>query len=110
MEDGSVRYNRSWKYSPERRSETNGRELQDAVKLMENTKPKVQGCLACGCGINVNLGRRHTVQCRQTTLPSLVSDCLWSAKFDAHGTMLKRHDREDELDTRNPQCVRFTRK
>ena len=39
MEDGSVRYNGSWKYSPERRSETNDRELQDALKLIKNTKP-----------------------------------------------------------------------
>ena len=31
MEDGSVRYNGSWKYSHERRSETNDRELQDAL-------------------------------------------------------------------------------
>ena len=77
---------------------------------MKNTKSKVQGGLACEHGINVNLGRRHTVQCRHTTLPSLVSDSLWTVKFDAHGTVLKRHDREDELDTRNPQRVRWTHK
>ena len=43
VEDGSVIYNRTWKYGPEGRSETHDRELQDAGKLMKNTKPKRQG-------------------------------------------------------------------
>ena len=42
-------------YSSEGRSETSERETQDALKLMKNTKPKVQGCLACEHGTNVNL-------------------------------------------------------
>ena len=43
VEDGSVIYNRTWKYGPEGRSETHDRELQDARKLMKNTKQKKQG-------------------------------------------------------------------
>ena len=31
-------------------------------------------------------------------------------EFDANGTLLKRHDRDDEVDTRSPQRVRFTHK
>ena len=93
----ALRYNGSRKYSPEGRSETNGRKLQDARKLMKNTRPKMQGCPACEHGINVNLGRRHTHACRQTTLPFLVSDSLWAVTFDAHGTVLKRHERDDEV-------------
>ena len=42
MEDGSVRYNSSWKY------------------MQTSMKPKVQGCLACEHGMNVNVGRKHT--------------------------------------------------
>ena len=61
MEDGSVRYNGSWKYSAEGRSETSEHELQDDLKLMTNTKPIVQGCLARKHGTDVYLGRRHTV-------------------------------------------------
>ena len=74
MEDGSVRHNASWKYSPERSSIANDHELRNALQKDENTKPKVQGCLACGRGINVNLGRKHTFDCRQTMLPSVVTD------------------------------------
>ena len=90
-------------------NETHERELQD-VKLMKNTKPKVQGCLACEHGLNVILFPRYTVECRHTTPPSLVTDSLWTVKFDAHGTVLKRHDRDDEADTRSPQRVRCTHK
>ena len=67
----------------------------------------MQGCLACEHGINVNLRRRHTVECRQTTLLSLVTDSLWTVKFDARGTVLKRRDRDDEVATRSQQSVRF---
>ena len=63
------------------RSETSERESQLARNLLKNTKSKVQGCLACEHGINVNLGRRHTDECRHTTLPSLVTDSLWTVKF-----------------------------
>ena len=68
------------------------------------------GCLACEHGINVNLGRRHTFECRQTTLPSLVTDSLCTVKFDANGTVLQRRDRDDEVDTGSPQCVRLAHK
>ena len=47
MEDGSVRYNGSWKYSPEGRSDVNVHEHWSALAKMQNTKPKVQSCLAC---------------------------------------------------------------
>ena len=50
--------------------------------------------MACEHGINVNLGRKHTFECRQTMLPSLVTDSLWTAKFDADGRVLKRDEHE----------------
>ena len=71
MDDGSVRYNGSWKNSFEGRSNANVHELQSTLAKMKNTKPKVQGCLAREHGINFNLGRKHTFECRQTILPSL---------------------------------------
>ena len=78
MEDGNVRYNGSWKYSPEGRSIANDHELQSALAKMKNTKPKVQGCLACGSWRSMSvLGRYHTFACRQTILPSLVTDSMW---------------------------------
>ena len=49
----------------------------DLLPKMKNTKPKVQGCLACEHGINVSIGRKHTFACRQTILPSLVTDSMW---------------------------------
>ena len=70
----------------------------------------MQGCLAYEQGINVNLGRRHTVDCRHTTLLSVVTDSLWTVKFDANGTVLKRRDRDDEVATGSPQGVRFSHK
>ena len=33
--------------------------------------------------LHVNLGRKHTFECRQTILPSHVTDSLWTVKFDA---------------------------
>ena len=77
---------------------------------MKNTKPKVQGCLLCEHGNNVNLGRKHTFECRQTVLPSLVTDSLWTVTFDADGKMLKRHEHEDDVDHRDSKRVRFTHK
>ena len=76
MEDGSVRYNGSWKYSREGRSVANDHEFQNALGKMKTPKPKVQSCLACEQRINVNLGRTHTFDCRQTSLPSLATDSL----------------------------------
>ena len=107
MDDGSVRYNGSWKYSPERRSVANDRELQNALGKMKNTKPEVQGCLACERGINVSLVRKHTFDCRQTLLPSLLTDSLWTVKFDADGTVLKRHEHEGDVDHREFKRVPF---
>ena len=80
MGDGSVRYNGSWKYSPEGCSVANDHELQDALAKMRNTQPKVRGCLACEHGIHVKFGRKHTFECRQKILPSLVSDSLWTMR------------------------------
>ena len=85
MEDGSVRYNGSWKHSPEGRSVANNHELQNSCAKMKNTKPKVQVCLACEHGFNVNLGRKHTFESRQTILPLLTTDSLWTVKLDADG-------------------------
>ena len=62
---------------------------------MKNTKTKLQGCLVCEHGINVSLGRKHTWECRQTFLPSLKMDSLWTVKFDADGKSLKRHEHEE---------------
>ena len=45
IEDGSVRYNDSCKYSPEGRSVANDHGPQDALGKMNNTKPKMQSCL-----------------------------------------------------------------
>ena len=45
MEDGSVRYNGS-----KGRTDANVHELKSALAKMKNTKPKVQGCLACEHG------------------------------------------------------------
>ena len=50
-----------------------------------------------------------TVECRQTTLPSLITDSLWTVKFDANRIVLQRRDR-DGVDTRSPQRARFTHK
>ena len=59
--------------------------------------------------LHVNLGRKHTFECRQTILPSLVTDSLWTVKFDAAGKVLKRHE-HDDVDHRDPKRVRFTHK
>ena len=48
----------SWKME-EGRSVANDQELQNALGKYENTKSKVQGCLACEFGINVSHGRKH---------------------------------------------------
>ena len=77
------------------RSEANDHELQSAPAKIENTKPKVQGCLECEHGINVNLGRKHTVECRQTILPSLETDSLWTVKLDTDGNVLERHGQDN---------------
>ena len=110
MEDGSVRYNGSWKCSPEGRSAANVRELESAVTQMKNTKPEVQSHSACEHGINVNPGRKHTFECRQTILSSLVTDSLWTVKFDADGKVLKRHEHESDVEHRDAKRVRVTNK
>ena len=77
---------------------------------MKNTKPKVQGCLACEHGINVNLGRKRAFEFRQIILPSLVRDSFWMVKFDADGKVLIRHEHEDDVDHGDSKRVRFTHK
>ena len=98
--------------SPEGRRVANDHELQSALAKMKSTKPKVQGCLACAHGINVNLGRKHSAECRQTILPSLVTDNLWKVTFAADGKVLKRHEDEDVVvvDHRDSKRVRITHK
>ena len=110
MEDGSVRYNGSCKYSHERRSAEYDHELQSALAKNEKHKTKIQGCLACEQGISVSLGRKHTVDCRQTVLPPLETDNLRTVKFNADGKSLKRHRHEDDEDNRDPKRVRCTHK
>ena len=104
IEYGSVRFNGSWKYSPEGRNDANVHELQSALADMKNTKPKVQGCLACEHGINVNLGRKHTFECRQTILP-LVTDSLCTVNFDADTKVLKRHEHAGDDEHRDSKRV-----
>ena len=41
MEDGSVWFHGSWKYSPEGRNAANDHELQNALAKMKTTKPLV---------------------------------------------------------------------
>ena len=103
MEDGSVRYNGSWKYSPDGRNVANDHALENALAKMKNTTRKVQGCQACGHGINVSLSRKHTFDCRQPILPSLVTDSLWTVKFDADGKVLKHREFENDDDHRGVQ-------
>ena len=73
---------------------------------MKIRKPKVEGCLACEHGINVNLGRKHTFVCPQKILPSLVPDSLWTVYFDADGKVLKRHEHEGDVEHRDSKRVR----
>ena len=82
MEDGSVRYDGSWKYSPEGRSDAKVHEHQSALAKMK--KHETKGARLLGPvthGINVNLGRKHTFECRQTILRSLVADSLWTVEI-----------------------------
>ena len=102
-----MRYNGSWKYRPEGRSDANDHELQNAPGKLKN---ETESCLACEHGIDGNPSRKHTVVCRQTIRPSLVTDSLWTVKFDADGKVLKRHGHDDDVDPRDSKCVRFTHK
>ena len=61
---------------------TKDHDLQNALGKMSNSKPKLQSCLACEHGVNVNLGRKHTLDCRP--------DSLWTVTFDANEKVLKR--------------------
>ena len=61
MKDGSVRDTGAWSYGPGANSNVNTPQLQDTLANMKNTKPKVQGCLACEHGMNVNIGQKHTL-------------------------------------------------
>ena len=42
--------------------------------------------------------------------PSLVTDSLWTVKFDADGKVLKRHEHEGDVEHRDSKRVRFTHK
>ena len=70
----------------------------------------MQSCLACERGINVSIGRKRTSASRQAILPSLVTDSLWTVKFDADGKVLKRHEHEDSDDNRDSKRVRIAHK
>ena len=41
---------------------------------------------------------------------SLVTDSLWTVKFDANGRVLKRHEHEGEVEHRDSKRVRLTHK
>ena len=87
MEDGSVHYDSSCKYSPEGRSDAEVHEHQNALAKMKKHETKgAKAAWPVTHGINLNLGRKHTFECLQTTLPSLVADSLWTVKFNADGT------------------------
>ena len=77
---------------------------------MNITKPQVQGCLACEHDINDSLGKKLTFECRQTILPSLVTDSLWTVKFDADGKVLRRHEHEGNDEHRDSKRVQFSKK
>ena len=83
VEDGSVWYNGSWKYSPEGRSVANDHEFQNALAKMKNTKAKVQGCLACEHRIKVNLGGKHTFECRQSYF-AFGRETFWGVTIAMH--------------------------
>ena len=71
----------------------------------------MQGCLACEHGITVNLGRKQTFECRQTTLPSLVSRQLVDGEIQRRWhKVLKRHEHEDDVEHRDAKRVHFTHK
>ena len=64
MEDGRSEIQRFVEVQSRRDSVAKDYELQRALAKMKNTKPKVQGCLACEHGINVSIGRKNTFACR----------------------------------------------
>ena len=52
----------------------------------------MQVCLACEHGINVNFGWKHTFECRQTILPSAVTD-----SSSSHEVAPNLHDSSGEI-------------
>ena len=74
--------------------------LQECARKDESHK-KQKGAkvvLACEHGINVNLGRKtHVLIVGTKILPSLVTDSLWTVKFDADGKVLKRHEHDHDV-------------
>ena len=76
---GGVRYIGSWKYTVMR------------TRRMQNTEPKVQGCLACANGVNIDLGWKHTV------------------RFDSGGNSVKRADVDGPKDTSDTKRTRLTK-
>ena len=67
-------------------------ELTVAKSKMKNTKPKVQRCLRCEHRIRGDLGRKHTVDCRQTVHPTRVAESLWTVPIIADGNSLTGAD------------------
>ena len=85
MKDGSVRDTGARQHGPGVNSNVNTPQIQDTLANTKNTKPKVRGCLACEHGMNVNIGRKHTLETPTVTVS------LWTVKFDVNGKVLKRH-------------------
>ena len=59
--------------------------------------------------MSVLVGNTRSIVDEQV-FPSLVTDSFWTAKFDADGKVLKRHEHEESDDNRDPKRVRFTQK
>ena len=110
MEDGSVRYNGSWKYSPEGRNVANDHELESALAKMKTQNRKCKAVQRASMEpMSVLVGSTLLIVDKQFFL-SLVTDSLWTVKFDADGKVLKRHEHEDDDDHRDTKRVRFTHK
>ena len=58
--------------------------------------------------MSVSVGNTHLFAV--TILPSLVTDSMWTVKFDADGKVLLRYEHEDNDDNRDPKRVRITHK
>ena len=87
----------------------NEHEPQSALAKMRNTKTK-SAKLSDEHGINVSIVRKHTFASRQTSLPSLVKDNMWTMKFDADGKVSQRHEHDGDDQHRDPKRVRITHK
>ena len=101
---GNMRLNDSWKYSHARDSSENEVDLKDTTSKMWTANYKVQGCRNRECGISVDLGRKHAVECRQIFHTTRASDSLWTVRLDTDGKSLKITDVNEAGDTSDGYC------